>query len=270
MTDKELVMLRKSVRTYDGNALSEEDKKRITDYMSQCTDPYDIPVEYRLLDAKEYGLTSPVIADAKTYIAGKLRRTAHAEEAFGYSFEKLLLYACSIGLGNVIIGGTMNRDAFEKAMELGSDEVMPCVSPLGRAADKRSVKESLMRKGIRADSRLKDTELFFTDSFDRPVTETEVGELKDAYEMVRWAPSAVNKQPWRLVRIGDKMHFYEKKSRGYIDATGFDMQKIDMGIALYHFELGAKAAGFTPVFEINEPDLIHPADTEYIATYIIN
>ena len=47
------------------------------------------------------------------------------------------------------------------------------------------------------------------------------------------------------------------------------MQKIDMGIALYHFELGAKATGYSPVFEINEPDLIHPADTEYIATYVL-
>ncbi len=269
MTDKELIMQRKSVRTYDGNSLSEEDKKSITDYMPQCTNPYVIPVEYRVLDANEYGLTSPVIAGGVTYIAGKLRRMPHSEEAFGYSFEKLLLYASSLGLGSVMIGGTMNREAFEKAMELGSDEVMPCVSPLGHAADKRSVKEMLMRKGIRADSRLKANELFFMDSFDRPVTETEEGELKDAYEMVRWAPSAVNKQPWRLVRTGERIHFYEKKSKGYTDSTGFDMQKIDMGIALYHFELGAKATGYSPVFEINEPDLIHPADTEYIATYVL-
>ena len=27
-----------------------------------------------------------------------------------------------------------------------------------------------------------------------------MGDLKDTFELVRWAPSAVNKQPWRIVK----------------------------------------------------------------------
>lgn len=36
-----------------------------------------------------------------------------------------MLYAQSLGLGTVWLGGTMNRDAFERAMNLGEDEMMP-------------------------------------------------------------------------------------------------------------------------------------------------
>lgn len=48
----------------------------------------------------------------------------------------LVLYAQSIGIGTVWLGGTMNRSAFERAMEPGEDEIMPCASPLGYPARK--------------------------------------------------------------------------------------------------------------------------------------
>ena len=45
-------------------------------------------------------------------------------------------------------------------------------------------------------------------------------------------PSAVNKQPWRVILHGGTYHFYLKRDKGYIsDAVG-DMQKIDPGIAV--------------------------------------
>ena len=40
------------------------------------------------------------------------------EEDFGYSFERFGLYAQSIGIGTVRIGGTMDRAVFERAMVL--------------------------------------------------------------------------------------------------------------------------------------------------------
>ena len=61
--------------------------------------------------------------------------------------------------------------------------------------------------------------------------------------MVRFAPSAVNKQPWRIIAVGDRYHFYEKKDNGYVgEATG-DLQKIDVGIALCHFVMGFEEQG---------------------------
>ena len=136
MTDEmkilETIGKRRSVRTFDGTALSPEDAKKILDFAVKVENPYDIPIEWRLLDGKKHGLSSPVIVGSDTYIAGKMRRVPCAEAAFGYSFEKVVLFAESLGVGMTWIAGTMKRDAFEKAMEVSGDEVMPCVSPLGK------------------------------------------------------------------------------------------------------------------------------------------
>lgn len=58
--------------------------------------------------------------------------------------------------------------------------------------------------------------------------------------MARLAPSAVNKQPWRIVVADNKAHFYLKRSKGFGHEGKLDMQMIDMGIALCHFALTEK------------------------------
>ena len=126
-----LIRERHSVRTFDGNALKDEDRSLLQNYISQLTNPFHIPVEFRLLNAKEYKLSSPVIVGADLYLAAKVKRQDHSELAYGYSFEAVCLYAQSLGIGTVMLAGTLSRDTFEKAMELKSGEVLPCVSPAG-------------------------------------------------------------------------------------------------------------------------------------------
>lgn len=264
MTGMELVRHRRSVRTFDGNGLKKEDEEKILSYAESLDNPFGLPITWKILDAKENGLTSQVLVGAKTFIAGKMKKESHAEEAFGYSFEKLVLYAESLGLGTTWIAGTMNRQTFERVMGVGPDEVLPCVSPLGYPADKMSMREQLMRKGVKADSRLLFNELFFNGSFDKPLTPEDAGQLADPLEMVRWAPSAVNKQPWRIVVDGNTAHFYETKSRGYVDNTGWDLQKIDIGIAMYHFVLGLEEQGRSVSFAVSDPGLAASPDTDYI------
>ena len=265
----ETIRSRRSVRTFDGTSLRPEDAKKITEYAGTAENPYGIPIQWRLLDAKKHGLASTVIVGTETYIAGKMRRVPHAEEAFGYAFEKIVLFARSIGVGTTWIAGTMSRNAFEKAMELSAGEVMPCVSPLGYPAPKMSFREAMMRQGVKADSRIAFDELFFDGSFDRPLSESNAGNLAEPLAAVRLAPSAVNKQPWRVVVCGGKAHFYEKHTKGYVSADGWDTQKIDMGIALCHFETVAKECGLNVSFEICDPTLPAPENTQYIATYVL-
>ena len=164
----ETIRKRRSVRTFDGAELRPEDGDRILEYAEKAENPYGIRIAWRLLDAKEYGLSSPVIMGTDTFIAGKMSRVPHAEEAFGYSFEEVVLYAETLGVGTTWIAGTMNRSAFEKAMQVSDGEVMPCISPLGYPAERMSLRESLMRRGIRADSRLDFGEVFFDGGLDWP------------------------------------------------------------------------------------------------------
>ena len=90
-----------------------------------------------------------------------------------------------------------------------------------------------MRKGIQADKRKDSKELFFINDFATPLSYEEE-ERREALELVRLAPSATNSQPWRIVKKDNKYHFYLKHSKGYDTEKG-DIQKVDMGIALYHF-----------------------------------
>ena len=269
MSNMELIRHRRSVRTFDGRALSAEDGQKILDYAEKTENPYNIPIEWKLLSAEKDGLTSQVIVGADTFITGKLKKLPHAEEAFGYAFEKVVLFAESMNIGTTWIAGTMDRKAFERAMELKEGEAMPCVSPLGYPAAKMSLRETMMRKGVKADSRFDFSDLFYDRDFTTPLTPENAGKLKDPLEMVRWAPSAVNKQPWRAVVEGDAVHFYEKRSKGYVGADGWDLQKVDMGIAMCHFAVGIEDAGLSAEFVINDPGIKTEDNTIYIASFIL-
>ena len=197
-----------------------------------------------------------------------MRRAAHAEEAFGYTFEKVVLFAQSLGVGTTWIAGTMDRKAFERAVCLNENEVMPCICPLGYPAEKMSLRETMMRKGVKADSRFDFEKLFFDGSFDKPLSAENAGELRLPLEMVRLAPSAVNAQPWRIVHCGDCVHFYEKRGRG-MASEAWDIQKIDMGIALCHFELGAIESGLRPALHLEAPGIPDRDGLIYIASFRI-
>ncbi len=270
MSDKkysELIRERRSVRTFDGQGISAETLQQLKGFADCCSNPYGIPIEVLFLNAKEYGLKSPVIAGTDEYIAVKLQRVPHFEEALGFAMEQFVLDAWSIGIGTTWIGGTMDRQSFEKAMDLAEDEVMPCVSPIGHTAKRMSLKETLMRKGVGADRRKAFEELFYTEGFDQPMKEEAAGSLQLPLQMVRWAPSAVNKQPWRVVVKENDVHFYMAKGKGFESSSVGNMQKIDMGIALCHFALGAEEAGLKVEFSIQDPEISAPENTEYIASY---
>ena len=266
----ELVRKRRSVRTFDGRPLKEEDLATIRSFAKMVDNPFGLPVEFRILHGKENGLSCPVVVGTDLYLGVKMKRVPEFEEAYGYSFEKMVLYLESIGVGTVWVGGTMNREAFEKAIELADDEVMPCMTPLGYTAKQMSMREKMMRKGVKADKRKDVDELFFCKDFSEPLTPekaTTLGwELGDSLEMIQWAPSAVNKQPWRLVFEEGKVHFFEKQDKGYVSRATGDLQRIDVGIAMYHFELAMEETGTKISWKKEDPGIVLPEKTFYVAT----
>ena len=143
---------------------------------------------------------------------------------------------------------------------------MPCVSPLGYPAKKRSIREAVMRKGVSADSRMPAEQLFFDGEWNAGLPSSKQAAIADLIEMVRWAPSAVNKQPWRIIVSGRDFHFYEKRDKGYISEKTGDLQKIDVGIALCHFMAGLEEQGEKPETVIDDPGFAVPENAEYIAT----
>ena len=261
----EMMQARKSVRTFDGRPIRPEDRAALEGFLPEIQNPFAVPVEFRLLDAKAHGLASPVILGADTYLAAKVTKGKFFELGFGYSFEAACLFARSLGLGTVMLAATLNRAAFEKAMDLAENQVLPVASPIGYPAARRSLRESMMRKGIKADTRLPFEALFFDGAFDKGLTESAAGIYARALELARWAPSAANKQPWRAVRAGDAVHFYEARSMK--DSPLGDIQQVDVGIFLAHFDLALQEAGIHGRFLEADPGLPCPENFRYLISY---
>ena len=64
-------------------------------------------------------------------------------------------------------------------------------------------------------------------------------------------------------------HFYEYKEPGYSDRFPYDIQRIDMGIAVCHFDLAVKEKNIAGHFVTdNKPDIICPANIEYVFSWV--
>lgn len=265
---------RYSVRTYDKQKVDHSVRDQIMDYAASLENPLGPKVRFKWIDKSvvpEGGKlgTYGIIRGAELYIGTAVPEDECAMEALGYDFEHLVLYMTSLGLGTCWLGGTFNRGAFADAMGLEEGELFPIVSPVGYPAKKRSLVESIMRKGAGADKRLPWEQMFFNNDFSTPLSKDEAGEYGYALEMVRLGPSAVNRQPWRIIRKDGVYHFYEKHTREGEEPGVIDMHRIDLGIAICHFHLALQEKGLSGRFEkLDTGDIELPGNMTYITSWI--
>ncbi|HSR03394.1 MAG TPA: nitroreductase family protein [Proteiniclasticum sp.] len=254
----EVIEKRKSVRTFLEKPLSDQDKKELQSYMETLENPFGVEVKFSFLETgeKKKALgTYGVIKGTVDYIGAAVKKGPFALEALGYEMEKLILYAASKEIGTCWLGGTFKREDFKKAMDIEDGFLFPAITPVGYPKDAKSLTDNLVRFIAKGDLRKPWEELFFRDDFSQTLSEEEAKEYKDVLEMVRMGPSASNKQPWRVLRGNGSFHFYEAKSVGYSDAFPYDIQEIDLGIALCHFHLTAiekKLSGKITVETVSE------------------
>ncbi|QLY78834.1 nitroreductase family protein [Clostridium intestinale] len=265
---------RNSVRTYEKRPLSKEDKEKLMEYANTLSNPFGAKVAFRLLENKSEANseklgTYGVIKGTKIFIGATVPNEEFALEALGYDFEKLVLYATHLGLGTCWLAGTFNRNGFTAAMHVKENELFPAVSAIGYPAVKKSLTESFFRKTLKSNQRKDWNELFFKDNFNTPLKREEAGEYTLPLEMLRLAPSATNKQPWRVVQSGQVYHFYEEKALGYSDAGPVDIQKVDVGISVSHFHLTALENSLKGDFEkLQKPSIVTPDNTQYLFSWI--
>ena len=107
-----------------------------------------------------------------------------------------------------------------------------------------------------------------------PLLHNEAAEYTQPLEMVRIGPSASNKQPWRVVNHNQFWRFYLRRTAGYYDdpvkrLLGLcDLQRLDMGIAMCHFELTARELGLDGKWGVEEEVDKYPnALTEYVVSW---
>lgn len=166
-----------------------------------------------------YGTFSGV----SNYFAMVGRKADDLSERIGYYGEQLVLLAQTLGLNTCWVGLTYNN--IKEAYEIDEDEKLYCLVALGYGDDPgRNVKH----KSVSDVSNASDiTPLWF----------------RKGIEAALLAPTAVNQQKFRFEYVsphGDGVHKV-KAERGF-SLVGYT--KIDLGIAKYHFEIGAGKKNF--------------------------
>ena len=189
--------------------------------------------------------------------------------------EKIILCATDLGLGTCWLGGSFNRSRFAKKIAASKNEIIPAVTSVGYISGRPRKFDQVIRKEAVADHRRPWDWLFFDGDFGSPLTNQAAGSYATPLEMLRLGPSASNQQPWRIVKDVDIWHFYLQRKLGYRDNSlakllkTADLQRVDMGIAMCHFELTAQELDLTGRWMVADPGIKMPdALTEYTVSWV--
>ena len=271
----EAINRRVSVRTYADRPLEQDTKERLQGLLQEeGPGPLGHAVRFVLVDLSEQDRkevrhlgTYGVIRGAGLYVAGILGDTRGDMVDLGYCLEKLILRMTLLGLGTCWMGGTFNRAGFAHRIGLSGDEVIPAITPVGYAAHRKSIVDATFRRMVGADNRKPWSLLFFAGDAKAPLTREAAGPYATPLDCVRLAPSASNRQPWRIIKDSDAgtFHFFLKRTPGLGRVMkAADLQLVDIGIAMSHFELASAESGLSGTWTAQNPKA---QGWEYVMTW---
>lgn len=263
-----------SVRTYEDRPISKDEKDKILSYIKKLENPFGVEVTFKIIETEKAVKTEKLgtygmIKGAKDFIGATVKDNDFALEALGYSFEELILYITSLGIGTCWLGGSFNRGGFSKAMGANETDIFPAITPIGYPVEKLSMKDSFIRWAAKSDKRKEWEELFFFEDFTTTLNKSVAGEYAYPLEMLRLAPSAVNKQPWRVLFKDKAYHFYEAKSVKE-DKIEIDIQRVDVGIGTSHFHLAAVEKELKGKFiKLPDTDVMKEEKLTYLFSWVL-
>jgi nitroreductase len=279
----ETMKKRQSIRTFATGNIKDIHFKKIQNYLKNeqnLVGPFGskgriefIPVTNNVSDKGIKLGTYGFIKNPQGYLVGISENSKYSLVEFAYTFQKLVILLTQMNIGTCWMGGTFNRNSFEQEIQLGEGEFIPCITPIGYPNQKQRVFDKALRYVVKADNKKPWDKLFFDSSFDVPLNKENIGRLETPIEMVRLGPSASNKQPWRLLLSSDRKfcHFYIEHTPNYSSKLGYDMQLLDMGIAMGQFELACKEVEIDGSWVLENPTIPLPNEhIEYIVSWNSN
>lgn len=280
----ELIQTRFSCRTYIERPIEDQVRQRLADFAASTTvGPLGTHSRFELAAATAQdrqalkGLgTYGFIRGATGFIIGATRDAEKGLEDFGYLMERIVLFATDLDLGTCWLGGSFTKSSFAAKIQAQDGELVPAVVSVGYVADNRSAVDRIARFVVSSHGRLPWEQLFFDGDFDVPLLRGTAGDYAVPLEMVRLGPSASNRQPWRIVKRANAWHFYLQRPQGYRERrvsrmswSVADMQRLDMGIAMCHFDLAARELGLEGRWVVADPGIRTPGElTIYTASWM--
>ncbi len=276
----DIIQRRKSIRSYIDRTLDSEIKSQIEQILTSRQAGFfghtarfvlvekDTASKQEKVKLGTYGF----IKGARYFIAGAMQHGPLAEVDYGYIMEGIVLEMTRLGLGTCWLGGTFSRKEYAQVLHLDESHWIPAILALGYAKEKRGAMDKLVRWGAKGDKRLHWSRLFFEGDFSKPLEREAAGDYAEVLEAVRIGPSASNKQPWRILKDERGLHLILNRTPGYRKwSASTDLQQLDAGIAMCHFETSAKELGLKGRWEKLEmtPPPSNEDELEYIVSWVV-
>ena len=225
MTIQEAIEARHSVRAYKDQPLSEEIVKVLEDEIVKLNRERQLHIQLICNEPKAFQGTMAKYGkfrNANNYLVMAGKKAEDLDERVGYNGEHLVLLAQTLGLNTCWVGlsyskvpGTYVLEEGEKIacyIAIGYGETQGAghkIKTVGQVSNASDATPSWFRKGV---------------------------------EAALLAPTAVNQQKFSFEYVGVKDGRHQVSAKKGFSMIGYT--KMDLGIAKYHFEIGAGNVNF--------------------------
>ncbi len=225
MTIQEAIEARHSVRAYKDQPLSEETVKVLEDEIVTLNNEGQLHIQLICNEPKAFQGTMAKYGkfrNANNYLVMAGKKADDLDERIGYYGEHLVLLAQTLGLNTCWVG--LSYSKVPGTYELGKDEKIACYIAIGYG-ETQGVGHKI--KTVEQVSNASD----ITPSW-----------FKKGVEAALLAPTAVNQQKFSFEYVGMSNNHHQVRAKKGFSMIGYT--QMDLGIAKYHFEIGAGKVNF--------------------------
>ena len=225
MTIQEAIEARHSVRAYKDQPLSEEIVKVLEDEIVKLNNEGQLHIQLICNEPKAFQGTMAKYGkfrNANNYLVMAGKKAEDLDERIGYYGEHLVLLAQTLGLNTCWVGLSYSKVPGTYVLEEG--EKIACYIAIGYG-ETQGVGHKI--KTVEQVSNVSD----ITPSW-----------FKKGVEAALLAPTAVNQQKFSFEYVGMSNNRHQVRAKKSFSMIGYT--QMDLGIAKYHFEIGAGKVNF--------------------------
>ena len=225
MTIQEAIEARHSVRAYKDLPLSEEIVKLLEDELVKLNNEGQLHIQLICNEPKAFQGTMAKYGkfrNANNYLVMAGKKAEDLDERIGYYGEHLVLLAQTLGLNTCWVGLSYSKVPGTYVLEEG--EKIACYIAIGYG-ETQGVGHKI--KTVEQVSNASD----ITPSW-----------FKRGVEAALLAPTAVNQQKFSFEYVGMNNNRHQVRAKKGFSMIGYT--QMDLGIAKYHFEVGAGKVNF--------------------------
>ena len=236
MTLQEAIEARHSVRAYKDQPLSEEIVKVLEDEIVKLNREGQLHIQLICNEPKAFQGTIAKYGkfrNANNYLVMAGEKAEDLDERVGYYGEHLVLLAQTLGLNTCWVGLSYSKVPGTYVLEEG--EKIACYIAIGYGetqgvGHKIKTVEQVSRSAVR------------TLGSSKNVSDITPSWFKKGVEAALLAPTAVNQQKFSFEYVGMSNNRHQVRAKRGFSMIGYT--KMDLGIAKYHFEIGAGKDNF--------------------------